>query len=150
MVFKSKEECENFLSSLNSLYSSNVRCLKKNLLFSRFLMCLDEKHSTEFITSVYRKSNFTGQYLHWDSFSHMKCKINLVATLIHKILFICSRSRLQAELDKIQSILVANGYPNRTTTSTFTKKIQQFNQLSQHRPKKCLVYLHLPWVKKVY
>ena len=34
-------------------------------------------------------------------------------------------------------------------TSTFSKKIRQFNQSSQHGPKKCLVYFHLPWLGNV-
>ena len=53
-----------------------------------------------------RKPNFTGQYIHWDFFSLMKQKINLVATLVHQALFICSSSKLQAELDKTRPILV--------------------------------------------
>ena len=64
-------------------------------------------------------------------------------------MFICSSSRLQAKLDKIRSILVADGYSDHIITSTFTKKIGQFNQSSQHGPKKCPVYLHLPWLGNV-
>ena len=79
----------------------------------------------------------------------MKPKINLVATLVYPALSICSSSRLHAELDKIRSILVANGYPNHIITSTFFKKIRQFNQSSQRGPKKCPVYLRLPWLGNV-
>ena len=56
---------------------------------------------------------------------------------------------IKAELNKILSILVANGYPNHIITSIFTEKIQQFNQPSQHGPKKCPVYFHLPWLGTV-
>ena len=45
--------------------------------------------------------------------------------------------------------MVANGYSNHIITFTFSKKIPQFNQSSQHGPKKCLVYLHLPWLENV-
>ena len=72
-----------------------------------------------------------------------------MATLVHRALFICSSSKLQAELEKIRSSLVANGYPNHIITSTFSKKIQQFNQSSQHGPKKYPVYLHLQWLGNV-
>ena len=34
-------------------------------------------------------------------------------------------------------------------SNTFSKKIQQFNQSSQHGPKKRPVYLHLPWLRNV-
>ena len=66
------------------------------------------------------------------TFSPTKSKINLVATLIHRALFICSSSRLQIELDKIRSILVANAYLIYIITSSFTKNIRQFNQSFQH------------------
>ena len=73
-------------------------------------------------------------------------KINLVATLVHKVRFICFSSRLQAELDKIQSILVGNGHRNHFITSTFIKKIRQFNKFFQNGPKKCLICLQLLWL----
>ena len=57
--------------------------------------------------------------------------------------------KLQAELEKIRSILVANGYANHIITSTFSKKVRQFNQSSQHGPKKCPIYLHLSWLGNV-
>ena len=98
-VLKDEDDCENFLSSLNSLHST-LRFTFKNELNSTlpFLDVLAEKHKTGFITSLYRKPTFTGQYLHWDFFSSMKQKINLVAALVHRALFICSSSKLQAEL----------------------------------------------------
>ena len=90
-------------------------------------------------------------YLHWNSFNPTKRKINIVATPVHRISFICSRSRLQAKLYKIRSILVANGYLIHIIASTFTKKIRQFNQSSQpqHEPKKCPIYLHLSLIENV-
>ena len=107
-----------------SFYSSLRFTFEKELNSSLpFLDVLVEKHKTGFITSVYRKSCFTGQYVHWDSFSPTKRKINLVTTLVYRAMFICSSSRLQAELDKIRSILVVNGYPNHIITSRFSKKI---------------------------
>ena len=137
-VFENEDDCEKFLSSLNSLHFSLSFTFEKELNSSLpFLDVLVEKHKTGFITSVYRKPTFTSQYIHWDSFSPMKRKINLVATLVHRALLISSSSKLQAELDKIRSILVGNGYPNHIITSAFSKKIRQFNQSSQRRLKKC-------------
>ena len=124
VVFENEDDCKKFLSLLNSLHSSLCFRFKKELNSSLlFLNILVEKHKTGFITSVYRKPTFTSQYMHWNSFSPIKQKINFVATLVYQALFICSSSRLQAELDIIRSILVANGYPNHIITSTFSKKI---------------------------
>ena len=94
-VFENEDGCEKFLSSLNSLHSSLRFTFKKELNSSLpFLDVLVEKHKTGFITSVYKKPTFTGQYIHWDSFSPMKQKINLVATLVHRALSVYSSSKL--------------------------------------------------------
>ena len=61
-------------------------------------------------------------------------------------MFIFSSSRFQAELNKIRSILVTNGYPNYIIASTFSKKIRQSNQSFQHGLNKCPVYLHFLWL----
>ena len=41
-------------------------------------MCLlVEKSNKKFLTSIYKKPTFTGQYTRWDSFGPKKRKINL-------------------------------------------------------------------------
>ena len=124
----------SFFTQLSLLFVTFHVKKKVNSSF-QFLDVLVKKHKTGFITSMYRKPTFTRQYLHWDSFSLMKQKINHVASLVHRALFICFSSRLQAELDKILSILVANGYPNHIIAFPFTKKIRLFNQSSQLDPR---------------
>ena len=76
-----------------------------------FLDVLVEKSIEGFLTSVFRKSTSTGQYFRWDSFGPTKCKTNLIETLVHRALMICSKSKLQHELESISSILQNNGYP---------------------------------------
>ena len=70
---------------------------------------LVEKSPSKFITSIYRKPTFTSQYLRWNSFSPRKRKTNLILTLTHRALAICSPERLQSRLDKIKFILLTNG-----------------------------------------
>ena len=48
-----------------------------------FLDVLVEKSNEGFLTSVFRKPTFTGQYFCWDSFGPTKHKINLIETLVH-------------------------------------------------------------------
>ena len=78
---------------------------------------------TEFSTSVYSKPTFTGQYLCWNSFSPHKRKINLIGTLVHRAFMICSKGKLDLELDKILSILLENGYPENLNKSTTKRKL---------------------------
>ena len=114
-----------------------------------FLDVLVERRDSEFSTSVYRKPTFTGQYLRWNSFSPHKQKINLIGTLVHRAFMICSKGKLDPELDKIVSILLENGYPENLIKSTIKRKLQQLNSNPVHTVKKCPVYLHIPWIGNV-
>ena len=55
---------------------------------------------------MYRKPTFTGQYLRWESFSHTKQKTNLISTLVHRALMICTKSKLNEEIKHIKNILL--------------------------------------------
>ena len=69
-VFENEYDFKKFLSSLNSLHSSLHFTFEKKLNYSLPLLdVLFDKHKTGFITFVYRKPTYTGQYLNWDSFS---------------------------------------------------------------------------------
>ena len=108
-----------------------------------FFDVLVERHDLEFLTSVYRKSTFTGQYLCWNSFSPQKQKINLIGTLVDRAFMICSKSKLEPELGKICSIL-ENGYLEHAINLAFKRKLQQLNSKLVHTVEKCPVYLHIP------
>jgi len=62
---------------------------------------------------------------------------------------ICSKGKLDPELDKIRSILLENGYPKHLINSTIKRKLQQLNSNPVHTVKKCPVYLHVPWIGNV-
>ena len=79
----------------------------------------------------------------------MKRKTNLISTLVHRALVICSKSTLQNELSNTRSILINNGYPEAVIITVITKKMNQFCRPTQLGPKKCPVYLHLPWLGNV-
>ena len=149
-VFSNEDECDLFLDSLNSLHPS-LRFIfeKESNLALPFLDVLVEKSPSKFITSIYRKPTFTGQYLRWNSFSSRKCKTNLILTLTHRALAICSPERLPSELDKIKSILLTYGYPEHVIKSFMAMKMKQFHALPKFEPEKCPVYLRLPWLGSV-
>ena len=149
-VFNDEDECNEFFSHLNSLHPSlRFTFEKKCNRTLRFLDVLVEKNDHEFVTSICRKPTFTGQYIRWNSFYPMKRKTNLISTLVHRALVICSKSTLQNELSNIRSILINNGYPEAIINTVMTKKMNQFRRPTQFGPKKCPVYLHLPWLGNV-
>ena len=109
-----------------------------------FLDVLVEKSNEGFVTSVFRTRTFTGQYFRCDSFGPTKRKTNLIKTLVHRALMICSKSKLQHELENISSILQNNEYSESNIQITMSKKIALFTRKLKEGPQKCLVYLKLP------
>ena len=149
-VLNDEDECNEFFSHLNSLHPSLRFTFEKECNRTLpFLDVLVEKNDHEFVTSIYRKPTFTGQYIRWNSFCPMKRKTNLISTLVHRALVICSNSTLENELSSIRSILINNGYPEAIINTVMTKKINQFRRPTQFGPKKCPVYLYLPWLANV-
>ena len=106
----SEDECTSFLDALNLMHSALKFTFEKEENDQLpFLDVLMEKSNVEFLTSVFRKPTFTGQYFRWDSFGPTKRKANLIETLVHRALMICSKTKLQHELENISSILRNNG-----------------------------------------
>ena len=88
-------------------------------------------------------------YIRWDSFGAKSRKTNLIDTLVHKALVICSPSKLSHELNSIRSILSFNGCPDRVIDLGIQKKLRQFKLLPKEGPQKCPVYLELPWIGNI-
>ena len=62
---------------------------------------------------------------------------------------ICSKSKLQHELENIRLILRNNGYPESIIQITMSKKIALFNRKPKEGPQKCPAYLKLLWIGKI-
>ena len=93
------------------------------IIYKGLLRCQTEG----FLSSVFRKTPFTGRYFRWDSFGPTKRKTKLIETLVHRALMICSKSKLQHELENISSILRNSGYQESIIQITMSKKIALFN-----------------------
>lgn len=68
------------------------------------------------IFSWYRKPQHSGRYLHFDSYTPFKYKINLVKTLTFRIRTITNSTMLAEKLKEIHNLLIKNGYPNSLIT----------------------------------
>ena len=100
-VFNNEEECNTFLTHLNSLHPSlRFTYEKKSNHSLPFLNMLVERYDSEFLTSVYRKPTFTDQYLRWNSFSPKKQKINLIGTRVHRAFIIFLKANWTQSLAK--------------------------------------------------
>ena len=84
-IFKQEGDVDDFLVTLNCLHPALKFTFEKEQDGKLpFLDILVERTELGFETSVYRKPTFSGQYIHWESFSPRKRKTNLLATLVHR------------------------------------------------------------------
>ena len=116
------------------IHPSNLPLKKRKENVYRFLMFT----SKEQIFGVYRKPTFTGQYLRWESFSPIKRKIGLISTLMPRVIIICTKRKLNGEIECIKKILLDNGYPKNFVNAWIAKKIAQFSTLSNSAQKSAL------------
>ena len=77
---------------------------------------------------------------------YTKQKINLIKTLTHRALIICSESTLDSEIKFISETLANNGFPLSVIQTFIVNKITEFIKPKQASVQKCPVYLCLPWL----
>ena len=146
-LFRSEEDSIGFHAALNNLHKSLKFTSEKEVDNKlAFLDVLVERTGSRLITAVHRKSTFTGQYMHWSSFAPRQRKLDLIHTLTLRALSICSPSRLDSELQKVQEILVDNGYPLEIVKFHIAKRTNIFYRKRQHGPRPCPLYVKLPWI----
>ena len=133
-IFSSELDCDHFKGRLNLLHPALKFTVEKEQNNSlNFLDVLVEKDGTGFLTSVYRKPTFTGQYIRWNSKTR---KISLIKTLVHRALMICSKTKFGSELDKIKQLLIENGYPADILLSCINQKLANFAAEKMFGPEK--------------
>ena len=64
-------------------------------------------------------------------------------------LTICTKRRLNEEIERIKKILLNNGYPENVINAQITKKIAKFSSFKQFGLEKCPVYLRVPCIGKL-
>ena len=81
VIFGSELDCDHVQEKLNLLHPALEFTIEKEQNHSlNFLDVVVEKEGTGFLTSIYRKPTFTGQYFRWNSFSSKTRKISLIET----------------------------------------------------------------------
>ena len=114
-----------------------------------FLDVLIKRHNNRFLTTVFRKKTFTGNYLNFQSNCSMKRKTNLIRTLCHRAHKICSPELFDSEVSQIKVLLNKNGYPQELVNRTITNHLKNLNKTKLIGPQKCIVTLKLPFIKNV-
>jgi hypothetical protein len=108
-----------------------------------FLDVLMKRNTEGFISrSVHRKSTWTGQYIHFQSFCPLNYKKGLVRTLFNRARRVCTEDTLTNELKFLRSILLENGYP-----ANFIERFQRCRERKMSVPlaEKKRVFIELPY-----
>ena len=130
---------------LNNLYPSLKFTFKKETdKQPLFLDVCVEKRNHVFETKVYRKPTFIGQYIRRESFCSISRKLNLISTLIHRALKICTRNHLKQEMENIKKILPDNGYPEDVIKQQILRTAARFSTPKPFGSDKCPFYLKVP------
>ena len=149
MLGKDEKEINKLFSVLNKTHSSIIFTPEKeNNDELAFLEVLVKRRKNQFLTSVYRKKTFTGNYLNFHSFCSMKRKTNLIRTLCHRAHKICSRELFADELNQIKLILNKNGYLQQLVNEIINLHLKSLNKIKPAGPEKCSITLLLPYVNK--
>ena len=149
-VFKTMHDSTLFLDQLNSMHGSlQFTCEHEVDCRLPFLDVHIERTPDRFITSVYRKPTFSGQYIRWTSFCTKRRKLNLISTLTHRAKNICSDETLQQELNSIRLLLANNGYPPSLVQGCIQRTLNASNPVSvTDRPAQPVI-LRLPDIGNV-
>ena len=148
--FSNAAECDVFASKLNAMHHSlSFTCEKEADGRISFLDVWIHKER-KFLTSIYRKKTFTGQYIKWQSFCPRKRKTKLIATLVHRAMKICSASKLNDEIDFIKKMLRSNGYPDDVIQENITRTLKKgAGETTKDDEEQPMVVLRLPYIGMV-
>ena len=112
LLFKKLEHAKNFADYMNSKH--------KNISFTfevekegsfPFLDVNISRDKNKFVTSVYRKSTFSGVYTNFTSFLPLEYKFGLIYTLLFRCFTLVSDfSKFHLEVEKLKNFLSKNGY----------------------------------------
>ena len=135
LIFRQTAHCDAFFNYMNSLHV-NIKFTKdeesSEIDYFPFLDIKIMKGNDCFHTSTYYKATHTGVYTNWHSFTPRKYKINLIKTLLHRALNICSdHDRFHQDAAVIKSNLLKNNFPPAlldAVIKNFTEKKLNNNQ----------------------
>ena len=150
-LFKTETEATNFLNYLNSQHP-NIKFTDEKEMLGKlpFLdIHIDKNNEGNFLTSVYRKTTFTGLLTNFTSFIPLSYKLALIKTLVHRIFSICNTWDIfHKNISELENILGRNSFPPKIVGKEISKYLNcQFSPKEQNENKKeDLNYYKLPYI----
>ena len=151
-LLKNETEANNFLKYLNDKHPSIKFTMEtevnKKIPFLDILIKMSE--TGEFVTSVYRKSTFSGLFMNFRSFLPKMYKLGLILTLVDRVYKIChDRMTFNFEIKKVKGFLCKNAYPPHLIDQQIKKYLKK-TQVTENREEtievKNVTYAKLPFI----
>ena len=111
-----------------------------------FLDVLITRNGTQLSTSVYRKPTHTDGYLPFHSHHHLRMLTGVMQCMRNRAHQICEDINKQKELDHLEEVFIANGYPVRTVKKTFSSTARSREKDTEEDPAKPMF---VPYVRGV-
>ena len=109
-----------------------------------------ENETNKFVTSVYRKSAFSGVFTNYFSFVHKHYKFGLISRLLHHSFTICSNDdKFRQEVKLLKQVFHKNAYPSSfidRCLNLFHKKLLLGRRVCFDVPKKEITIVLPFWV----
>ena len=132
VLFKSSESADSFREYMSSKHQNiNFTVEQENVGSLSFLDVKICRKNGKFVTSVYRKSTYSGVFANYESFIPTYQKRGLLHTLLHRSFSICC--------DHLKTILIKNNYPLNFIDScikSFLNKLYTPKVMIQNLPKR--------------
>ena len=127
----------------------NFTVEKKNVGSLSFLDVKICRKNGKFVTSVYRKSTFSGFFTNYESFIPTYQKRGLLHTLLHRSFSICCDFKtFHFEIDHLKTILIKNNYPLNFIDScfkSFLNKLYTPKAVVPNVPKRNVLLSYCSW-----
>ena len=124
VIFGSELEYDRFRANLNQLHPDlNFTVGKTQNKSLNFLDVLVEKEGTGFLTSIYRNQRILANTSVGIPSAQKQGKSTVINTLVNRAFMICSKTKLDSELDAIKQLLIDNGYPDDSLNSCLNGKL---------------------------
>ena len=132
-LFHSEADAVQFFHYLNSRHN-NIRFTMEKESENRlpFLDVLIDNNQVPVLTTVFRKSTFTGLLMNFTSFTSSSYKLGLIRTLIDRAYKINSTwLGFHQETTKIKAFLLKNSYPAHIIDKAINSTINKFFQFNR-------------------
>ena len=148
ILFSDKSHAPKFLNYINRQHDNiNFTMETERANSLSFLDVLVSRQNNEFVTSVFRKSSFSGLGISFFSFCTKQFKTNAVLTLINRAYKICSNYfLLHDEFQFLTTFFQNNGFPRQLFQSKIKSLLnKRFQNVTTNNPDKEQLYFSFPY-----